>query len=143
MEPSERDPAPERRRPDPGGDGRDAGHGHQFITVRNPRKRDGKSLHYLTDGATSFLYPLSRITFIEMMGGDEEAAESNNSDRLLPRGRAAEASLRTQSTKGHEGARRAGTHASVTTGGFRRRREGSLQFPRSRPFVAGGFPMLP
>jgi hypothetical protein len=50
----------------------------QFITVRNPRKRDGKPLNYLTDGATSFLYPLSRVTFIEVMGGDEEAAESNN-----------------------------------------------------------------
>ena len=24
----------------------------QFITVRNPRKRDGKPLNYLTDGAT-------------------------------------------------------------------------------------------
>lgn len=47
----------------------------QFITVRNPRKRDGKPLAYLTDGATSFLFPLSRITFIEVM--DEEEKEES------------------------------------------------------------------
>lgn len=47
----------------------------QFITVRNPRKRDGKPLPYLTDGATSFIFPLSRITFIEVM--DEEEREES------------------------------------------------------------------
>lgn len=50
----------------------------QFITVRNPRKRDGKPLPYLTDGATSFLYPLARISFIEVMDGGEEAAEGKS-----------------------------------------------------------------
>lgn len=49
-----------------------------FITVRNPRKRDGKPLPYITDGATSFLYPMARISFIEVMGGEEEAAESSS-----------------------------------------------------------------
>ncbi|MCC6629410.1 MAG: hypothetical protein IT340_18670 [Chloroflexi bacterium] len=51
----------------------------QFITVLNPRKRDGKALHYLTDGATSFLYPLARISFIEIMGGEEETAKNQTS----------------------------------------------------------------
>jgi hypothetical protein len=51
----------------------------QFITVHKPRKRDGKALHYLTDGATSFLYPLARISFIEIMGTEEEAATSQAS----------------------------------------------------------------
>ncbi len=46
----------------------------QFITVRNPRKRDGKKLPYLTDGATSFLFPLARITFIEVMDEEEQAS---------------------------------------------------------------------
>jgi hypothetical protein len=47
----------------------------QFITVRNPRKRDGKRLPYITDGATSFLFPLPRISFIEVM--DEEDTEGS------------------------------------------------------------------
>jgi len=41
---------------------------HNYILLRNIRKRDGKPLAYVTDGATAFLYPWSRITFIETMG---------------------------------------------------------------------------
>ena len=48
----------------------------QFITVRNPRKRDGKSISYFTDGATSFLYPIQRVTFIEFFGDDEPESAS-------------------------------------------------------------------
>jgi hypothetical protein len=44
---------------------------HQFIEVTNPRRRDGQSLHYVTEGATSFLFPWTRITFIEIMGEEE------------------------------------------------------------------------
>src|SRR5688500_12798543 len=40
---------------------------HNFILVRNMRKKDGKQLAYLTDGATAFLYAWRRITFIELM----------------------------------------------------------------------------
>lgn len=40
---------------------------HAFIVVRNMRKKDGKPLAYLTDGATAFLYSWNRITFIELM----------------------------------------------------------------------------
>jgi hypothetical protein len=47
---------------------------HQFIEVTNPRRRDGRSLHYVTEGATSFIFPWTRITFIEVME-EEEAAE--------------------------------------------------------------------
>ena len=38
-----------------------------FLLIRNPRKRDGKSLAYVSDGATAFIYPWTRITFIEVM----------------------------------------------------------------------------
>ena len=38
-----------------------------FLLIRNPRKRDGKSLANVTDGATAFIYPWTRITFIEVM----------------------------------------------------------------------------
>jgi len=40
---------------------------HTFVFLRNPRKRDGKELTYITDGATAFLFPWHRISFLEMM----------------------------------------------------------------------------
>jgi hypothetical protein len=50
----------------------------QFITVRNIRKRDGKPLPYVDNEATSFLFPLLHLTFIEVL--DEEEQE----DGLVP-----------------------------------------------------------
>lgn len=47
---------------------------HQCIFVNNPRRRDGRQLHYVTEGATGFIFPWTRITFIEIMG-EEEAGE--------------------------------------------------------------------
>ena len=41
-----------------------------FITVRNPRKRDGKPIDILANGVTSIAYPWTRITFVEFF--DEE-----------------------------------------------------------------------
>lgn len=41
-----------------------------YVRIRSPRKRDGKALELLADGATSFLYPWSRITFIELFEDD-------------------------------------------------------------------------
>jgi hypothetical protein len=38
-----------------------------FLVLRNPRKRDGKALTFVTNGATSFIYPWSRISFVEVM----------------------------------------------------------------------------
>ena len=46
---------------------------HQFLYVTNPRRRDGRSLHYVTEGATSFIFPWTRITFVEIM--EAEAAK--------------------------------------------------------------------
>jgi hypothetical protein len=43
-----------------------------FVVLRSPRKRDGKSLSFITDGATAFIYPWSRISFIELFGENEE-----------------------------------------------------------------------
>lgn len=45
---------------------------HQSILVTNPRRRDGRSLHYVTEGARSFIFPWSRISFIEIMGEEKE-----------------------------------------------------------------------
>ena len=46
-----------------------------YIAIRNPRRRDGKPMELLADGATSFLYPWSRITFIELF--EEEGQREN------------------------------------------------------------------
>ena len=40
---------------------------HLNIRVTNPRRRDGRALHYVTEGASSFIFPMSRVTFIEVM----------------------------------------------------------------------------
>jgi hypothetical protein len=44
----------------------------QTITVKNPRRRDGKDLHYLQANVTDVIWPLARIAFIEIIPGEEE-----------------------------------------------------------------------
>jgi hypothetical protein len=44
---------------------------HQSIVITNPRRRDGRPLHYVTEGATAFIFPWNRITFIEIMETEE------------------------------------------------------------------------
>ena len=57
---------------------------HNFLCVTNPRKRDGKALGTLTDGATSVIYPWTRVSFIEVMGlGGGAGAASSASDGLM------------------------------------------------------------
>lgn len=41
-----------------------------FLRIRNPRKRDGKPFDLLDEDATSFLYPWTRITFVELYEED-------------------------------------------------------------------------
>jgi hypothetical protein len=45
---------------------------HNFVAFSRPRRRDGKALTFITDGATSFLYPWNRISFIEIIGGESD-----------------------------------------------------------------------
>lgn len=42
------------------------------LLVKNPRRRDGKDLHYLQANVTQVIWPMSRISFIELIPGDEE-----------------------------------------------------------------------
>jgi hypothetical protein len=42
------------------------------LTVINPRRRDGKDLHYIDSRAVKVVWPLERISFIEILGGEEE-----------------------------------------------------------------------
>lgn len=41
------------------------------ITVTNPRRRDGKDLHYVDSRAVKIIWPLDKISFIEILSGEE------------------------------------------------------------------------
>ena len=43
-----------------------------FIVVQNPRRRDGKDLHYLDTEVTTVIWPWVRINFLEIMPSEEE-----------------------------------------------------------------------
>lgn len=44
----------------------------QFITLQNPRRRDGKDLHYIMPEVTTVIWPVSRVNFIELLPSEEE-----------------------------------------------------------------------
>jgi hypothetical protein len=46
----------------------------QMVTLLNPRRRDSKPLHYVETQTVSVIFPMHRITFIEVRP-DQEAAE--------------------------------------------------------------------
>ena len=43
-----------------------------LIQVNNPRRRDGKDIHYLDSSVVSILMPVSRTTFIEIIPSEIE-----------------------------------------------------------------------
>jgi len=43
-----------------------------IISINNPRRRDGKDLHYLQPNVVQVMWPLERINFIEVLSGAEE-----------------------------------------------------------------------
>jgi hypothetical protein len=43
-----------------------------LITLANPRRLDGKDLHYLSENVITVIYPISRINFIEILPSREE-----------------------------------------------------------------------
>ncbi|MDY7041958.1 MAG: hypothetical protein SVX38_13965, partial [Chloroflexota bacterium] len=47
----------------------------QFFICTNPRLRDGKALHYVTDEAVTFIFPWHRISLIEVMPVEGEREE--------------------------------------------------------------------
>jgi hypothetical protein len=42
------------------------------ITVSNPRQRDGKDLHYISNNVVRVIWPIARINFIEILESAEE-----------------------------------------------------------------------
>jgi hypothetical protein len=43
-----------------------------IITVNNPRQRDGKDLRYVLENVVTVVYPMHRVTFIEILPSVEE-----------------------------------------------------------------------
>ncbi len=43
-----------------------------LIVLYNPRRRDGRDVHYLEDDVEAVILPLSRTTLIELMPSEEE-----------------------------------------------------------------------
>ncbi|MFH2102073.1 MAG: hypothetical protein ABIJ39_01785 [Chloroflexota bacterium] len=43
-----------------------------MVTVNNPRRRDGKDLHYLSVDIVTVIWPVNQITFIEVMPSEAE-----------------------------------------------------------------------
>jgi hypothetical protein len=43
-----------------------------MITVKNPRKRDGKEIHYIDASVTTVIWPLHRISFIELISSETD-----------------------------------------------------------------------
>lgn len=46
--------------------------GDTIITVTNPRQKDGKDLHYIDEKAVKVIWPLAKVSFIEILGDAEE-----------------------------------------------------------------------
>ena len=43
-----------------------------LIVLKNPRRKDGKDVQYLEANVSTLVWPLTRITFIEVMPSNEE-----------------------------------------------------------------------
>ncbi len=43
-----------------------------IIVVMNPRTKDGKDLHYIDQNVVKVIWPLSKVSFIEVLGDAEE-----------------------------------------------------------------------
>ena len=42
------------------------------ITVNSPRQKDGKDLHYLEPNVVQVIWPLHRVSLIEVLEGEED-----------------------------------------------------------------------
>lgn len=42
------------------------------IVAQNPRMRDGKDLRYLAQNVTTVVWPVSRLTFLEVLPSEQE-----------------------------------------------------------------------
>lgn len=43
-----------------------------LVVLNNPRRRDGKDIHYLAENVVTVLWPVSKLNFIEVVSGKED-----------------------------------------------------------------------
>ena len=43
-----------------------------LISLSNPRKRDGKDIHYIDSDVTTVIWPMDRVNFLEILPSEEE-----------------------------------------------------------------------
>ena len=43
-----------------------------MVKISNPRRLDGKDIHYLAENAITVYWPIERINFIEILGSDHD-----------------------------------------------------------------------
>lgn len=43
-----------------------------MVVVKNPRRMDGKDLHYLAENVLTVYWPIERVNFIEVLSEGEE-----------------------------------------------------------------------
>lgn len=43
-----------------------------ILILKNPRRRDGKDLPYLEPNVSTVLFPITRVSFIEILSGGED-----------------------------------------------------------------------
>jgi hypothetical protein len=43
-----------------------------LVTINNPRRIDGKDLHYLAENVSTVMWPVHRLNFIEVLPSKEE-----------------------------------------------------------------------
>jgi hypothetical protein len=43
-----------------------------MIILKNPRKVDGKDLHFLSEKSTMVYWPIEKVNFLEVMGSETE-----------------------------------------------------------------------
>lgn len=43
-----------------------------LIILKNPRRRDGKDIHYIEPSVNVVVWPMTRINFIELMPSEKE-----------------------------------------------------------------------
>lgn len=47
------------------------GSADRYILLQNPRRRDGKDIHYLDEEVTSMLVPWHRVNFVQLLPSGE------------------------------------------------------------------------
>ena len=46
--------------------------GDTVLVFHNPRKRDGKDIHFLLEGVTTVIWPWSQINFVEVIPSERD-----------------------------------------------------------------------